>query len=213
MFQPLRTICNFNRETISRLFFIVSAFRMRRQKNLYSDARFQINFLPQYIWMMDAFQCGHFPGQHPQCTRVQSSSVHHFYRNFVWKLKYWMHFIEVKAESLWFVCVWTIVVGHAGPSCQFNWWRWVVSVCKCAMQTVPQTHNIKLIISNVEQSKWKCMNGWTQNLWSNSWINEYFTSCYLMYGQFDAREIPSTNIATETIQSHSPAQRHLQNNM
>lgn len=33
-----------------------------------------------------------------------------------------------------------------------------------------------------------------------------------MYGQFDAREIPSTNIATETIQPHSPAQRHLQNN-
>lgn len=32
-----------------------------------------------------------------------------------------------------------------------------------------------------------------------------------MYGQFDAREISSANIATESIQTNSPAQRHLQN--
>lgn len=37
------------------------------------------------------------------------------------------------------------------------------------------------------------------------------TSGDLMYGQFDAREIPSADIAAKSIQTDSPAQRNLYN--
>lgn len=81
-------------------FYCFSMLSMRWQEALHLGLCFQMNVVPQYIWMVDTFECSHFSWQHPQCTWVQSSSIHNFYRNFVWKLKEWMHFIELDVSVI-----------------------------------------------------------------------------------------------------------------
>lgn len=39
--------------------------------------------LPQDVWMMHAFECRYFSGQHTQCTCIQSTSINDFYRNLI----------------------------------------------------------------------------------------------------------------------------------